>query len=191
MPIDFPTSPTLNQTYSYNSRTWKWDGTGWKVDQPSITFTDITTALGYTPLSANGGTISGNLTVTGNSTVSGTLSVSGNSTVSGTLSDSGGFIRNVPQVSKTTSYTLATTDIGRHVSTNAAVNIPASTFSSGDAITIYNNSAASISVTSAAGVTTYLVGTATTGTRTLAQRGLATVLCVAANTFVISGGGLT
>ena len=37
----------------------------------------------------------------------------------------------------------------------------------------------------------YFVGTASTGSRTLAQRGLATVYCVAANTFVITGGGLT
>jgi hypothetical protein len=37
----------------------------------------------------------------------------------------------------------------------------------------------------------YLVGTATTGNRTLAQRGVATVLCVGTDTFVIMGGGLT
>ena len=37
----------------------------------------------------------------------------------------------------------------------------------------------------------YLAGTATTGNRTLAQRGVATVLCVGTNTFVISGAGLT
>ena len=37
----------------------------------------------------------------------------------------------------------------------------------------------------------YLVGTSTTGNRTLAQRGLATIVCVASNTFVISGGGLS
>jgi hypothetical protein len=36
----------------------------------------------------------------------------------------------------------------------------------------------------------YLVGTSTTGNKTLAQRGIATVLCVGTNTFVISGGGL-
>jgi hypothetical protein len=37
----------------------------------------------------------------------------------------------------------------------------------------------------------YLAGTATTGNRTLAQRGVCTILCVAANTFVILGAGLT
>jgi hypothetical protein len=40
-------------------------------------------------------------------------------------------------------------------------------------------------------VTMYLVGTATTGNRTLAQRGVATILCVGTNTFVCTGGGVT
>lgn len=29
MPIDFPTSPTLNQIYSYNNRSWIWNGSSW------------------------------------------------------------------------------------------------------------------------------------------------------------------
>ena len=37
----------------------------------------------------------------------------------------------------------------------------------------------------------YLAGTATTGSRTLAQRGLCTIVCVATNTFAISGAGIT
>lgn len=31
MPLNFPTSPTLNQTYTYNGRTWKWNGAGWEI----------------------------------------------------------------------------------------------------------------------------------------------------------------
>jgi hypothetical protein len=37
----------------------------------------------------------------------------------------------------------------------------------------------------------YLVGSSTTGNRTLLQRGIATVVCIASNTFIISGGGLS
>lgn len=40
--LNFPTSPTLNQVYTSNGKSWKWDGTAWK------TFT--------TTLVANGGT---------------------------------------------------------------------------------------------------------------------------------------
>jgi hypothetical protein len=29
MPLDFPTSPVLNQLYTFGGKTWKWDGAGW------------------------------------------------------------------------------------------------------------------------------------------------------------------
>lgn len=31
MAIDFPSAPTLNQTYTYAGRTWKWNGEGWQL----------------------------------------------------------------------------------------------------------------------------------------------------------------
>ena len=40
------------------------------------------------------------------------------------------------------------------------------------------------------GVTLRLAGTAATGNRTLARYGVATIVCVASETFVISGAGL-
>ena len=30
--IDFPTSPTVGQTYTDGSRTWTWNGTGWVLN---------------------------------------------------------------------------------------------------------------------------------------------------------------
>jgi hypothetical protein len=71
------------------------------------------------------------------------------------------------------------------------VTVNTSIFSAGDAISIYNNSASNQTITQGGSVTMYLGGTATTGNRTLAQRGICTILCVASNTFVISGAGLT
>ena len=35
MPIDFPSSPTTNQIYSYNNRSWIWNGSAWLSAQPS------------------------------------------------------------------------------------------------------------------------------------------------------------
>lgn len=29
MPLNFPTSPYINQLYTFNGKTWKWDGSGW------------------------------------------------------------------------------------------------------------------------------------------------------------------
>jgi len=93
--------------------------------------------------------------------------------------------------SKSTSYTLVAGDDQRLITTDSGVTVPSGIFSAGDAITIYNNSASSITITQGTSVTLRLVGSATTGNRTLAQRGLATVVCVASNEFVITGGGLT
>ena len=101
-------------------------------------------------------------------------------------------ISNIPPNDQTSAYILVSSDVGKYINiTTGGVTVPASVFSSGDTLSIYNNSASVQTITQAAGVTMYLVGTATTGNRTLAQRGLATLLCVGANTFVITGGGLT
>ena len=46
-------------------------------------------------------------------------------------------------------------------------------------------------ITAGSGITLYFAGTSLTGSRTLAQRGLASILCVDTNTFVITGSGLS
>jgi hypothetical protein len=107
------------------------------------------------------------------------------------LASSAAYALQVPQHVQASAYTLAAVDRGCHVAAGAGITVPASVFGAGDIITIYNNTAGAITITQGASVTMYLVGTATTGNRTLAQRGMANVLCVASNTFVISGGGVT
>ena len=34
--INFPLSPTLNESYTYNGRTWIWNGTGWELQSGTI-----------------------------------------------------------------------------------------------------------------------------------------------------------
>ena len=111
--------------------------------------------------------------------------------VAGIIADDSGDVRTVPLNSKTSTYQLASTDAGLCVTTNANITVNGQVVSTGFVTSIFNNSTATITITSGSGVTMYLAGTATTGNRSLAQRGVATVLCVAANTFVISGSGLT
>ena len=90
------------------------------------------------------------------------------------------------------SYTLLSSDTAKHISiTTGGVTVPTAVFSIGDAVTIFNNSASSQTITQGASVTLRNAGTATTGNRTLAQYGICTVLCVASNVFVISGAGLS
>jgi hypothetical protein len=123
----------------------------------------------------------------------------GSQGVQSTQGVQGSILTNVPQNSKTTSYTLLASDVGKHVSTNAGVIVPISTFFPGDTITIYNNSSADITISKQSGqeanITMYLAGTATNTTnRTLAQRGLCTLLCIVGGsipTFVIAGSGLS
>jgi hypothetical protein len=103
--------------------------------------------------------------------------------------DSLGF-RGLPQESKTAAYTLALGDAGRHISiTTGGVTIPAdgtAAFPIGTTIVVYNNSssAQNIAITTD---TLRLAGTATTGTRSLAQRGLATLVKVAATEWAVTG----
>jgi len=109
-----------------------------------------------------------------------------------TVNDSIGNVRDVPQNAQISAYILAASDVGKHISiTTGGVTVNSGIFSAGDTVSIYNNSGSNQTITQGASVTMYLVGTATTGNRTLAQRGVATILCVASNTFVIMGGGLT
>ena len=105
--------------------------------------------------------------------------------------DSIGNLRTVPQNSQSISYVLVASDTGKHISTTAGVTVNTSVFSAGDVVTIYNNSSSSITITQGTSVTLRLAGTATTGNRTLAQRGLVTLLCVAAGEFIASGSGVS
>ena len=98
----------------------------------------------------------------------------------------------VPQNAKTAAYTLVAGDAGKHISiTTGGVTIPQNVFSVGDAISIYNNSGSSQTITQGTGVTLRLAGTSLTGNRSIGQYGLCSLLCVASNVFAISGSGLS
>jgi len=114
-----------------------------------------------------------------------------NTIVGTTITDNKGEVRLIPINVQASTYTLQLSDHGKFISTASGVTIPANIFSIGHNITIYNSSTSDITITQGSGVTMYQIGTNTTGNRTLAQKGLATILCVATNTFVIAGGGLS
>lgn len=108
------------------------------------------------------------------------------------VSDSKGNLRDLPVTNRTAAYTAALSDTGGTIRiTTGGVTIPSGVFSAGQAFSIANNSASNQTITQGAGVTMYLAGTGTTGNRTLAQRGLVVVSCMAPNEFIISGPGLT
>jgi hypothetical protein len=100
--------------------------------------------------------------------------------------------RNIPQNAKTGSYTLLATDVGKSIpNTTGGITVNNSVFAAGDVVLFYNDSASSQTVTQGAGVTMRLGGTATTGSRTVALRGLATIYFNSASECVVSGPGVT
>ena len=115
---------------------------------------------------------------------SGTLS---SCTVDGT--NSVGF-RDVPAVgTKTTSYTLQTADVGKYVQigSGGSIEIPDSTFSEGDVVSLFNNTTGDITVTCTI-TTAYIAGTdEDKATVTLATRGVATILFISGTVCVIGG----
>jgi hypothetical protein len=145
-------------------------------------------ALG-TPSSGTVTNLTGTASININGTVGGTTPAAGTFT---TVTDSIGNVRTIVQNVQTSAYALVVGDSGKHISiTTGGVTVNSGIFSAGQAVTIFNNSASNQTITQGTSVTMYLAGSATTGNRTLAQRGLCTILCVASNTFVISGAGLT
>lgn len=87
---------------------------------------------------------------------------------------------------------LALADRGALIRATAAnTTIPANVFGSLDVVTIYNDTATTITLTQGAGLTLRLAGTATAGNRSLAQRGLTTIVFITATEAVASGAGLS
>jgi hypothetical protein len=154
---------------------------------------DFQVGAGSDPL-----TVGNNLVVTGTSNLVGTatLGIVTGATISGsanTLTVDGtnpvGF-RDVPPVgTKTTSYTLATGDVGKYVQvgTSGSITIPDATFAEGDIISIFNNTSGNITITCTI-TTAYIAGTdSDKATMTLATRGVATILFISGTVCVVSG----
>jgi hypothetical protein len=139
-----------------------------------------------------GMTVTGVISGTLNSTVTATTQAAktSNTTVATTA-----FVDQLRSLlSQTTSSgggTLVIGDRGTLVSVNGGVTVPANVFAANDVVTIYNNSSGNLTITQGGSLTLRQVGTANTGNRTLAQRGLVTVVFISTTEAVISGGGLT
>jgi hypothetical protein len=100
--------------------------------------------------------------------------------------------RTSPTSIQSASYILAIGDLGRLIIANGAnIYVTSGVFTSGQNISVYNNTAVNLTITQNTGATLYLAGGATAGNRTLAQRGYATISCLFGNTFVVSGTGVT
>lgn len=101
-----------------------------------------------------------------------------------------------PGAVQSAAYTLSPMDVGRHIVTTANVTIPSTGFRAGDVVSVFNNTASTISLVTT-GTTTvqtaYLAGTDTNrggasgSNLTLAARGVATILFYGSNSCVVTG----
>jgi hypothetical protein len=126
--------------------------------------------------------------------ISGTgLAISGNTATITSANYQIGY-RDLPQIALSGSSTLTADAGGKHYFGAGNITIPANAsvaFSVGTAILIVANTTASVGITNAAGVTLYQAGSGSTGTRTLAAYGQATLVKVGTDTWYISGVGIS
>lgn len=95
---------------------------------------------------------------------------------------------------RTAAYTIALTDVAQGVPiTTGGITIPANAttaFAVGDIVVILNTGTASQNIAPASGVTLTLAATTSTGTRAIAQNGIATLLKIGADSWWIFGSGV-
>jgi hypothetical protein len=177
------------------------DGTDFALVTPPASSANTPNTLVERDGSGNfaAGTITANLTgnVTGNASgtalnITGIAAVANGGTGATTADAARTSLKTgtIPPVVSGGAYTLQISDVGDHVSATGNITVPPAVFAAGDVVVIYNNTAGNLSIVRGAGVTMYWVAGADAD-RTLATRGLASIVCVASNTFVITGQGLT
>lgn len=171
--------------------------------------TDVVNVVTYlTSLTVGDVATTGNISVTGNAAITGNATVGGNLTVTGgvtgaNVNDGMVVVANGTVAANTVGYrglpasatttTLALADAGKSLSVSANVAIPANSsvaFPDRTVIVVFNNSASSISITITSD-TLRLAGTASTGTRSVARYGLATLFKVSSTVWVASGAGVS
>ena len=174
--------------------------TGKAVSASSVSATTVTATTANattfdTNVAAAGVTLSGTtLAADGTDTnISVTITPKGTGVVTtgSTYSDVNGALRAIPRsgAAKTSSYTLAVTDVGEYieVGSGGSITIPNAVFSAGDAVSIFNNTSGTVTITCTIS-TAYIAGAdVDEASVDLATRGVCTVLFISGTVCVISG----
>mgnify|MGYP003122403583 CR=1 FL=1 len=112
-------------------------------------------------------------------------------TVTGSVTDDKGNVRSIPSTSPSSNHVATAADAGKVIYIAYDVHFNPSVFSAGDAVTIVNNSGNDETIHQGSNFTLYNTADASTGNRTIAGRGMATVWFAAHNIGYISGAGLS
>jgi hypothetical protein len=110
----------------------------------------------------------------------------------GTISDSMGPLRRLGINAQTGAYSVTTTDAGKLIRVNNTGNITIPTgLNPGDMVSIVSHHASTNTIVEGSGLTLYNTADGSTGNRTLAARGVCTILWSHTDTAYISGSGLS
>jgi hypothetical protein len=166
-------------------------GSGTLANIGLAAYNDSTTASQPTLYAENDQT-SGNLFLGyGAGALKATITGTGAATFAGAVADGKGDVRKIIQNTQGSTYTLVAADAGKHILASGTVTIPNNIFSAGDAVTIVNNTASNLTLTRSI-TNMYMSADGTdAASRTLATRGMATILFVSGTAAYISGAGLT
>lgn len=159
--IDFPNSPSVNDTHTVGNRVWKWNGTVWEVVRSTVPYSTGPTG----PTGPTGSTVTG---------PTGAASA----------------ILAINNVTGTT-YTLQASDLNDLVTLSNAsaitLTIPPSVFSANDVVNVSQTGAGQVSFAQGAGVTINSSGATATAPKIRVQYSSAAVICTASNTFLVVG----
>lgn len=171
------------------------DGKSWAIRIGAATFSIQTENDALSPVRSP-------LQINRNGTTATSIALSSDALTWNRLDGAGAFnvgYLEVPQNIQAANYTLIATDTGKHIyhasgagagdtytiPSNASVAYPI-----GTSLTFINSDSNAVSIAITTDTMT-LAGTTSTGTRTLAQNGIATAIKVTATAWIISGSGLT
>ena len=115
-----------------------------------------------------------------------------NVAMTGTISDSKGDLRKLSVNAQSGDYTLVATDAGKFIRrTGGNVTIPDDIFATGDMVTILNDASTDMTIIAGSGFSLLNTADAASGNRTLAGRGMVTILFNSTAQGYISGAGLS
>tara|TARA_B100000427_G_scaffold325845_1_gene333429 strand:+ start:280 stop:1071 length:792 start_codon:yes stop_codon:yes gene_type:complete len=97
----------------------------------------------------------------------------------------------LPVNTQASTYIIQKTDVGNMIKASGDITVAsANELSVGDIVTIYNATGGNINITRSS-TNIYLAGDTASSNRVLAQKGIATLVCVDSNEYVLMGGGIT
>ena len=131
---------------------------------------------------------------TGIKVLAGGINAVGVVTATAGVSDSIGTLRRLGVNGQSGAYAFVVGDAGKIIRSSgsgSALTLNQNIFTAGDMISVFNVSGGNNTVVQGTGVTLYNTADAATGTRTIAAKGMCTIVCTASNEFAISGSQLT